>query len=45
MQPKLNSLFRTVLVLLIATLTSGIMVSTAVSAQPQPLFAQSELLA
>ena len=45
MQPKLNSLCRTVLVLVIATLTSGIMVSTAVSAHAQPLFAQSELIA
>lgn len=45
MQTKLNSLFRTALVLLIATVTSGIMVSTAVSAEPQPLFAPSELIA
>jgi hypothetical protein len=45
MQTKLNSLSRTALVLLIATLTSGIMVSTAVSAHTQPLFAQSELIA
>jgi len=45
MQSKLNSLFRTTIVLLIATLTSGIMVSTAVSAHAQPLFAPSELIA
>ena len=45
MQPKLNSLFRTAFVIVIATLMSGIMVSTAVSANPQPLFAPTELLA
>ena len=45
MQPKLNNLVRTPLVVLIATLTSGIMVSTAVSANPQPLFSATELLA
>ena len=45
MQPKLNTLFRTVLVVLVATLTSGIMVSTAVSANPQSLFIPTELLA
>ena len=33
MQTKLNSFSRTALVLMIATLTSGIMVSTAVSAK------------
>jgi len=45
MQLKPNNLFRTALVLLIAALTSGIMVSTAVSAHARPLFAQSELIA
>jgi hypothetical protein len=45
MQPKLKNLVRTALVVLIATLTSGIMVSTAVSANPQPLFSATELLA
>jgi Na+-transporting NADH:ubiquinone oxidoreductase subunit NqrC len=45
MQPKLNDLFRTVLVVLVATLMSGIMVSTAVSANPQPLFTAAQQLA
>ena len=45
MQPKLNTLFRTVLVVLVATLTSGIMVSTAVSASPQPLVFAAQQLA
>ena len=45
MQPKLNNLFRTVLVVLVATLTSGLMVSTAVSASAQPLFTAAQQLA
>ena len=45
MQPKLNNLCRTVLVVLVATLTSGIMVSTAVSASPQPLLTAAQQLA
>jgi len=45
MQPKLNSLFRTVLVVLVASATSGVMVSSAVSASPQPLLTATQLLA
>jgi hypothetical protein len=45
MQTKLNNLSRTTLVLLIATLTSGVMVSTAVSAKPQALLAVGTLVA
>ena len=45
MLPKLNNLCRTVLVVLVATLTSGIMVSTAVSASPQPLLTAAQQLA
>jgi hypothetical protein len=39
MESKLTILSRTTIVLLIATLASGIMVSTAVSAHPQVLLA------
>ena len=39
MEAKLSTLSRTTIVLLIATLASGIMVSTAVSAHPQALVA------
>jgi hypothetical protein len=39
MESKLSTLSRTTIVLLIATLASGIMVSTAVSARPQALVA------
>ena len=45
MQIKLNSLSRTTIVLLIATLTSGVMVSSAVSAKPQALFTVASLVA
>ena len=37
MQTNLNILSRTIVVLLLATVTSGFMVSTAVSAHPQTL--------
>lgn len=39
METKLSTLSRTTIVLLIATLASGIMVSSAVSAHPQALLA------
>lgn len=39
METKLSTLSRTTVVLLIATLASGIMVSSAVSAHPQALTA------
>lgn len=38
MQTKFSSLYRTAIVLMIATVASGAMVSTTVSAQPQSLF-------
>jgi hypothetical protein len=39
MNSKLNTLSRTTIVLLVATLASGIMVSSAVTAHPQALLA------
>ena len=46
MQTKFSGLFRTALLLAIVTLTSGVLVSTAVSAAaPQPLFAPTLSLA
>ncbi len=39
MNSKLNTLSRTTIVLLIATLASGALVSTAVSAHPQAMLA------
>lgn len=39
MQAQLNALSRKTIVLLIATLASGALVSTAVSAQPQSMLA------
>ena len=45
MQTKLNSLSRPALTLLIATLTAGVMVSTAVSAKPLALLTVTSLVA
>ena len=45
MQSKLNSLVRATLVAVVATVISGTMVATAVSAKPQALFTPAELIA
>lgn len=45
MQTKLSSLSRPALTLLIATLTSAVMVSTAVSAKPIALLSVTSLVA